>query len=772
MARSSVSGFPRIGPRRELKFATEGYWKGKTSADELAQVGSDLRRRNWELMREAGVDLIPSGDFTFYDQVLDAIAMVGAVPARYGHRGGEVDLDTYFAMARGRQTEGVDVVAMEMTKWFNTNYHYIVPELGPETRFTLSSDKPVAHYLEAKALGIETVPVLVGPVTFLLLAKPAPEVAADFDTLSVLDSLLDVYEEVLTRLGAEGAEWVQMDEPAFVQDRGAAELDALRAAYERLGRLEGRPKIVVKTYFDHAGEAYPVLRELPVEGVGLDFVAGGDNERLIAEHGGVEGKTLFAGVVNGRNIWINDFAATLDLLDRLKDKAAEVVVATSSSLQHVPVDKELETDLDPEIGQWLTFAVQKVGELVTVARGFSDGRDAIATELEQNRATLEARRNSARSVNPEVRRRVQALTDRDFSRPSGYADRSAVQQAELNLPLFPTTTIGSYPQTDEIRRARALLRSGSITPEQYAEEMRREVERVIRFQEKLDIDVLVHGEPERNDMVQYFAEQMDGYLFTTNGWVQSYGSRYVRPPVIYGDVSRPQPMTLEWLKYAQSLTDRPVKGMLTGPVTMLVWSFVRDDQPWEDTCIQLALAIRDEVNDLEAAGFHVIQVDEAALREGMPLRADRARRYLDWAVRCFRLTTSGVADKTNIQMHMCYSEFGDIIDAIDNLDADVALIEAARSNMELLDDFANAGYSRAVGPGVYDIHSPRVPSVDEMAEKLRVAASKLDRRWIWVNPDCGLKTRGWAETEPSLKNMVQAAAQLREEFAALEGSSA
>jgi 5-methyltetrahydropteroyltriglutamate--homocysteine methyltransferase len=772
MALSSVSGFPRIGPRRELKFATEGYWKGKTSAAELNQVGADLRSRNWALMRDAGVDLIPSGDFSFYDQVLDTIAMVGAVPVRYGHAGGEVDLDTCFAMARGRQTAGQDVVAMEMTKWFNTNYHYIVPELAPDTEFRLSSDKPVAHYLEAREQGIQTVPVLVGPVTFLLLSKPAPEVDDSFDPMTLLPKLLAVYEQVLARLGAEGAEWVQLDEPAFVQDRTAADLDALKTAYEQLSKVAGRPKIVVKTYFDHAGEAYPVLRDLEIEGVGLDFVAGPDNERLIAEHGGLGDKTLFAGVVNGRNIWKADFAQTLELLDRLKGSAAGIAVATSSSLQHVPVDLDLETELDPEIAGWLAFAVQKVTELVTVTKAFTDGPEAVAAELEANRAALEGRRNSTRSKNPGVRNRLEGLTDRHYARSSSYSDRIVTQQAELNLPLFPTTTIGSYPQTDEIRRARAQLRKGAITQEQYVEEMKHEVERVIRFQENLDIDVLVHGEPERNDMVQYFAEQMDGYLFTTNGWVQSYGSRYVRPPIIYGDVHRPHPMTVEWATYAQSLTDRPVKGMLTGPVTMLVWSFVRDDQPWSDTCTQLALAIRDEVNDLEAAGFKVIQVDEAALREGMPLRSERAKDYLDWAVRCFRLTTSGVSDRTNIQMHMCYSEFGDIIDAIDNLDADVALIEAARSNMELLEDFARAGYMRAVGPGVYDIHSPRVPSVDEMAEKLRVAAAKLERRWIWVNPDCGLKTRAWAETEPSLKNMVQAAAQVRKEFAALEGSPA
>lgn len=772
MALSSVSGFPRIGPRRELKFATEGYWKGSTSAEQLNEVASGLRRDNWELMKAAGVDLIPSGDFSFYDQMLDLIALVGAVPSRYGHAGGPVDLDTYFAMARGRQTAGQDVVAMEMTKWFNTNYHYIVAELSPDTEFKISSDKPVAHFLEAKALGIQTIPVLVGPVTFLLLSKGAPGAPEGFDPLTLLPKLLPVYEQVIAQLGAEGAEWIQLDEPAFVQDRTAGDLQALSAAYEQLSEVSGRPKIVVKTYFDHVGEAFPVLRDLPVEGIGLDLVAGPDNARLLAEQGGLGEKTLFAGVISGRNIWANDHSRSVELLNSLKASAGDIVVATSSSLQHVPVDLAQETDLDPEIAGWLAFAVQKVQELVTVTKAFTDGTDSVAAEIAANRAMHEGRRSSSRSINPGVRNRLEGLTEKDYSRSSSYADRSLIQQTELNLPLFPTTTIGSYPQTAEIRRARASLRSGSITPEQYTQEMKDEVERVIRFQEGVDLDVLVHGEPERNDMVQYFAEQMDGYLFTTNGWVQSYGSRYVRPPIIYGDIHRPYPMTVDWARYAQSLTDRPVKGMLTGPVTMLVWSFVRDDQPWSQTCTQLALAIRDEVNDLEAAGVKVIQVDEAALREGMPLRSGRAKDYLEWAVRCFRLTTSGVADRTNIQMHMCYSEFGDIIEAIDNLDADVALIEAARSNMELLEDFSRAGYVRAVGPGVYDIHSPRVPSVEEMVEKLRVAAGKLDKTWIWVNPDCGLKTRAWAETEPSLKNMVEAAAQLRKEFAALEGSPA
>ncbi|MEX2586401.1 MAG: 5-methyltetrahydropteroyltriglutamate--homocysteine S-methyltransferase [Actinomycetota bacterium] len=769
MAQSNVSGFPRIGPHRELKFATEAYWAGKTSAEELNKVGADIRRQNWAMMRDKGVDLIPSGDFSFYDQVLDTIALVGAVPDRYGHAGGKVDLDTYFAMARGRQTTDQDVIAMEMTKWFNTNYHYIVPELGPDTKFALSSDKPFDQYLEAKQQGIQTVPTLVGPLTFLLLGKPAPGVAEDFQPLDLLDALVPVYEQVIAKLGELGAEWVQLEEPILAQDRSPAELKELAGAYERLAEVAGRPKMVVKTYFEHVGEALPPLAGLPIEGLGLDFVAGEKNMDLLDGHGKLEGKTLFAGVVDGHNVWINDLAKSLRLLRRLTDLASEVVVSTSCSLQHVPVDLTLDPQLDPEVGAWLAFAVQKVDEVVILAGGMSQGVGAVTAEIESNAKALQSRRTSSRSVNPSVRDRMKSLSESDYSRTSEYAERQTVQSSQLNLPLFPTTTIGSYPQTDGIRRARAALRKKDITKEQYVEAMKEEVERVVRFQEKVGLDVLVHGEPERNDMVQYFAEQMDGYLFTTNGWVQSYGSRYVRPPIIYGDIHRPYPMTVEWLTYAQSLTDRPVKGMLTGPVTMLMWSFVRDDQPESDTCLQLALALRDEVKDLEAAGFHVIQVDEAAFREGLPLRSERRDDYLDWAVRCFRLTTAGVADETNIQMHMCYSEFGDIIEAIDALDVDVALIEASRSNMELLEDFAKQGYKRSVGPGVYDIHSPRVPSVEEMAEKLRIASKKLDRRWIWVNPDCGLKTRGWEETEPSLTNMVAAAVELRKEYSGTGG---
>ncbi len=762
---SNISGFPRIGPERELKAATERFWRGEASQDELEQVGRDIRRANWTFMKESGIDLIPSNDFSYYDQVLDTIALAGAVPARYEHPGGQVGLNTYFAMARGLQDEGVDVTAMEMTKWFDTNYHYLVPELGPHTEFALSSEKIFAEHAEARALGIETVPVLVGPVSLLLLGKSADGVAEDFDRLSLLDRLLPVYEEVLARLGASNVEWVQLDEPVLVQDRSPADLEAFGTAYERLGAAPKRPKIVVKTYFDHVGEAYPVLRGLPVEGLGLDFHRGEHNHQLIHDLGGLEGKTLFAGVVDGRNVWINDLTASLDLLEHLGAHADDLVVSTSCSLQHSPIDLDAETDLDPEIGSWMAFARQKVGEIAFLATGLNEGREAIAGELEANAGALEGRRTSSRTQNPAVRERLAALTDADSRRASKFPERRKAQQAKLGLPLLPTTTIGSYPQTAEIRQARTHLRQGRLGLEEYAGKMRSEVERVIRFQEDLGYDVLVHGEPERNDMVQYFAEQMDGYVFTQNAWVQSYGSRYVRPPVIYGDVLRPQAMTAEWAIYAQSLTEKPVKGMLTGPVTMLMWSFVRDDQPRSETCKQLALAIRDEVADLEAAGIAIIQVDEPAIREGLPLRRDRWEEYLDWAVFCFRVATSGVDDTTQIQTHLCYSDFGDIMAAIHAMDADVLLVEASRSRMELLSDFRREGYLQEVGPGVYDIHSPRVPSAEEMAEQLRLAIEVLEPHQIWVNPDCGLKTRGWPEVESSLRNMVEAARLVRSELA-------
>jgi len=779
MALSNVAGFPRIGPERELKFATEGYWRGEVSEPQLLEAAKRIRLDNWRFMQSAGIDLIPSNDFSLYDHVLDTIALVGAVPGRYGHGRGAVDLDTYFAMARGRQESGVDVTAMEMTKWFDTNYHYIVPELGPGMSFSLSSTKPFDEHAEAmEELGIDTVPVIVGPVSFLLLGKSADGVPEDFDRLSLLEPLLEVYGELIERLAGQGATWVQLDEPCFVEDRSEPELDALRLAYEELARVHERTRICVKTYFDHAGDAFGVLRDLPIEGIGLDFHREGadlaremeregpKNVELIANEGGLEGKWLFAGIVNGRNVWINELEHSLDLLGGLRGRCAELVVTSSCSLLHAPVDLDAEPPsevLDDELRSWMAFAKQKVGEVVTLARGLGEGRGAIATELDANDRALEDRRISQRTRNPAVRERVAALTDEDAHRQSPFEVRRESQHARLRLPLFPTTTIGSYPQTAEIRQARASLRQGEIDETEYQRRMRSEVERVIGFQEEVGLDVLVHGEPERNDMVQYFAEQMEGYVFTQNAWVQSYGSRYVRPPILFGDVSRPAPMTTDWIAFAQSLTAKPVKGMLTGPVTMLQWSFVRDDQSRSETCEQLALAIRDEVADLEAQEAKVIQVDEPAIREGLPLRRDRWGEYLRWAVYCFRVATAVVRDETQIHTHMCYSDFGDIMEQIQQMDADVLLIEAARSRMGLLHDWERTGYAQEIGPGVYDIHSPRVPPAEEMAELLEAAARVLPPEQLWVNPDCGLKTRAWPETEAALRNLVQAARQLREE---------
>ncbi len=755
MVFSNVHGFPRIGRRRELKFATERYWAGEASTDELAEAGRAIRRENWRLMHEAGIALIPSGDFSLYDQVLDVTSLVGAVPERF--RGAE---DPYFAMARGTS----EAPAMEMTKWFDTNYHFIVPELGPDTSFELSDTKPFDEYLEARELDIQTKPVLVGPVTYLLLSKPGEDAPEDLDPLTLLDPLVEVYAQVIGRLGELGADWVELHEPAFVEDRGEPELDALRRAYGRLGDVHGRPRIAVATYFDHAGGALGVLRDLPVEGVGLDFTRGGRNLELLREAGGLGGKTLFAGIVDGRNVWANDLRASLGLLEDLRARAEELVVSTSCSLQHVPMDVDDEPALDEELKGWMAFAVQKLHELVTLARALEDPGE-VARELDRSAALHDARRSSPRTRNPAVREGLEALGEKHTSRDGPFEQRRTVQRERLGLPSFPTTTIGSFPQTAELRAARAALRRGELDEADYEHRIRDEVEAVIRLQEELGLDVLVHGEPERNDMVQYFGERMDGYAFTDNGWVQSYGSRYVRPPIVYGDVSRPGPITIDWITYAQSLTDRPVKGMLTAPVTMLKWSFVRDDQPEADTCHQIALALRDEVLDLEKAAVPIVQIDDPAIREGLPLRHERWNEYLEWAVESFRICSSGVRDETQIVTHMCYSEFGDILDHIQRMDADVLLIEAARSRMELLHDWARTGYRGDVGPGVYDIHSPRVPSAEEMADLLREAARVLDADQLWVNPDCGLKTRRYEEVEPALRNMVDAARQLRKELA-------
>ena len=764
--RSTVHGFPRIGDRRELKAATEGYWAGRVPAQELEATARELRRQTWMFLRDAGIGQVPSNHFSLYDQVLDTCVLVGAVPERFGR---EMDLDTYFAMARGR----ADVTAMEMTKWFDTNYHYLVPELGPATRFALAAaPKPLVELAEARGLGISTRPVLLGPVTFLLLGKLADGAPAGFDRLSLLDPLLEVYAELLDELEAAGAGWVQLDEPAFAQDRSVAELDALGRAYDRLGGApshrgttpaHSRPKLLVSSYFDHLGDALGVLAASPVDGIGLDLTRdGARNLDLLAAAGGIGDRTLVAGVVDGRNVWVNDLERSLSTLATLLGLAGEVVVSTSCSLQHVPIDLEAEQALDPEVRPWLAFARQKVAEVATLARGLAEGTDAIAGELEANRRTLAARRGSARTTDPAVRRRLDAVGEPELRRASPYEVREKAQRARLGLPPLPTTTIGSFPQTGEVRKARAARRRGELDEAGYQDRMRSEIAEVIRVQDELELDVLVHGEPERNDMVQYFGEQLDGVAVTELGWVQSYGTRYVRPPIVYGDVSRPAPMTVAWLTYAQSLTERPVKGMLTGPVTMLKWSFERDDQPREATARQLALAIRDEMADLEAAGIGMIQVDEPALREALPLRRDRREAYLAWAVEAFRLATSGVRDETQVHTHMCYSEFGEILPAIDGLDADVTSIEAARSRMELVRDLEQAGYGREIGLGVYDIHSPRVPPPDEMAALLSEALEAVGPTRLWVNPDCGLKTRDYPEVLASLRNMVAAARAVRE----------
>ena len=762
-ARATVYGYPRQGPNRELKKSIEGYWKGRVTARTLRETAAGLRRANWQQLVDAGVDEVPTGDFSYYDHVLDTSVMVGAVPERHRDAVTAGALDGYFAMARGTQ----DVAPLEMTKWFDTNYHYLVPELGPDTVFTADSAKQVAELTEAITLGHSARPVLVGPVTYLLLAKPAPGVAADFEPLTLLDRLLPVYAEVLADLRAAGAEWVQLDEPALVQDRTRAELNAAARAYRDLGGLTDRPKLLVASYFDRLGEALPVLAKAPVEGLALDFTdAAAANLEDLAAVGGLRGKRLVAGVVNGRNIWINDYEKSLATLGTLLGLADRVDVAASCSLLHVPIDAAAERDIDPQILRWLAFARQKTTEIVTLAKGLAQGTGAIAAEITANRADLASRTTSAITHDPAVRARTAGVTDADGRRSQPYTERAAAQRAHLKLPLLPTTTIGSFPQTAELRTARADLRAGRIDTAGYEQRIENEIREVISFQEKTGIDVLVHGEPERNDMVQYFAEQLTGYLATQHGWVQSYGTRYVRPPVLAGDISRPEPMTVRWTSYAQSLTDRPVKGMLTGPVTMLAWSFVRDDQPLGDTARQVALALRDEVNDLETSGTSVIQVDEPALRETLPLRAADRAAYLDWATESFRLTTSGVRPDTQIHTHMCYAEFGDIVQAIDDLDADVISLEAARSHMQVARELAAHGYPREAGPGVYDIHSPRVPDADEAAALLRKGLEAIPAERLWVNPDCGLKTRGWPETKASLENLVAAARAVRTELPA------
>ncbi len=761
MVQAANLGYPRIGKRRELKRALEAYWAGKESSEALLATAAQLRQESWRFQQQAGLDLIPSGDFSLYDHVLDTIALVGAVPPRFGWTEGQVDLETYFTMARG--AEGVP--ALGLTKWFDSNYHYLVPELSAGQRFTLASSKPFDELAEAQALGIPARPVLLGPVSFLLLGRA---VEPGLDPLrDLLDALLPVYQEVVRRLAEQGAAWIQLDEPCLVQERSEADLAALRRAYTALATARGGAKLLVQTYFGHVGEAYQTLVSLPVEGVGLDLVRGPENLELLEQHGFPADKWLGAGVVDGRNVWRTDLDQALETLARVQRAvpAERLIVNPSSSLLHVPISVELEPPpvSGPDLRPWLAFAEQKVAEVVSLARAVRAGAAAIAEALARSREVVASRRTSALTRDQAVRARLQAVGEAELARAAPFAARRPAQRQRLGLPeLLPTTTIGSFPQTSDLRKARRQLRDGQLSEAEYDRAVEQATREVIRLQEELGLDVLVHGEFERGDMVEYFAERLRGFAFTQHGWVQSYGSRYVRPPLLYGDVSRPEPMTVRWATFAQSLTRKPVKGMLTGPITLLNWSFVRDDQPRAETCRQLALAVRDEVADLQAAGLRVIQVDEPALREGLPLRRERWPEYLTWAVDCFRLAVGVARPETQIQTHMCYSDFNDaaIFDSLEAMDADVLLIEFSRSAEGLLDVFRRRGYSRDIGPGVYDVHSPAVPDVAEMIRRLRSILSTLDPGQVWVNPDCGLKTRGWAEVIPSLRNMVAAARQV------------
>jgi 5-methyltetrahydropteroyltriglutamate--homocysteine methyltransferase len=746
---ATILGAPRIGPNRELKRAVEGYWAGRIDRAKLEEVAATLRSQSLSALAQAGLDSIPVNTFSYYDQVLDTAVLLGALPTRV--HGVADDLDRYFAAARGT----ADIAPLEMTKWFDTNYHYIVPEIGPQITFALNSAKVLSELKEAQAQGISARPVIVGPITFLALSKAVDGGSAPIDRLG---ELLPLYVELLAQLADAGAEWVQIDEPVLVTDilDDAAEL--AERVYSALAGAAKRPAILVATYFGELGAALPALARTPIEAIAVDFVAGGDQP--IAGVPGLADKLLVVGVVDGRNIWRTNLEAALARLGALRASAGAVAVSTSCSTLHVPYSLDPEDGPDDALRSWLAFGAEKVFEVATLAVALRDGRAKVAGEIEASNLAAASRAQDPRLHNGAIRARLQTVLAGGIGRGPA-AERRKAQDARLNLPSLPTTTIGSFPQTVDIRKARAALVAGEIDEAEYTDRMKAEVEAVIRLQEGLGLDVLVHGEPERNDMVQYFAEQLDGFFATRNGWVQSYGSRCVRPPVLFGDVTRQQPMTVQWATYAQSLTSKPVKGMLTGPVTILAWSFVRDDQPLADTANQVALAIRDETVDLQSAGIAIIQVDEPALRELLPLRDGDKAAYLKWAVEAFRLSTSGVSDATQIHTHLCYSEFGEVIGAIADLDADVTSIEAARSHMEVLDDLNGIGFAGSVGPGVYDIHSPRVPTADEMVTSLRHALDAVPAERLWVNPDCGLKTRKTDEVTESLRNMIAAAVAVR-----------
>ncbi|MFS4470235.1 5-methyltetrahydropteroyltriglutamate--homocysteine S-methyltransferase [Chryseobacterium sp. T20] len=762
-----ILGYPRIGSKRELKKACEQYWSGKILLEELLNTGRTICNQNWNIQKEAGIDLIPCNDFSYYDQVLDMSLVVGAIPTRYHEvvlKKNNTELDLYFAMARGYQKDGLDITAMEMTKWFDTNYHYIVPEFYKNQQFKLSSDKIFNEFAGAKQAGINAKPVIIGLVSYLLLGKEKEE---GFDKLELAGNLLPVYTEILTKLQDQGAEWIQFDEPFLALDLTDKAKEIYLSVYAEIRKRFPKLKFIVATYFDGLKDNASLAVSLPVNTLHVDLVR---NPEQLDEILNVipDSLSLSLGVIDGRNIWKNDYEKSLSFIRKAVEKlgSERILIAPSCSLLHSPCDLDFETNLNPEIKNWLAFAKQKVKEVVTLkelASGTENGQ--ILEAFEENKKAIESRRTSSLIHNDQVKQRANAVTEKDAQRINTFKIRKEEQQEVLQLPLFPTTTIGSFPQTTEVRSWRAKFKKGELTAEQYDALLKEETQRTIRWQEDIGIDVLVHGEFERNDMVEYFGEQLEGFVFTKNGWVQSYGSRCVKPPVIFGDVSRPTPMTVYWSEYAQSQTEKWVKGMLTGPVTILQWSFVRDDQPRSETCKQIALAIRDEVVDLEKAGIRIIQIDEPAIREGLPLRKTDWQNYLKWAVEAFRISASGVEDATQIHTHMCYSEFNDIIENIADMDADVITIECSRSQMELLNAFADFKYPNEIGPGVYDIHSPRVPSKEEMIELLRKAQNVIPANQLWVNPDCGLKTRHWEETEKALIAMVAAAKEASVEYA-------
>lgn len=764
--KTSNLGHPRIGAHRELKRACEKYWSDRTPLEDLIEMGKSIRKENWKLQQGKGIDLIPSNDFSFYDQVLDTTLMVGAVPERYTNLQTSDNslLDLYFAMARGLQKQGVDVIAMEMTKWFDTNYHYIVPEFTKDQEFGLLSLKAVEEFKEAKSLGIHTKPVLLGPVTYLLLGKEKEE---GFHRLDLLPKLLPVYHSILERLSDAGATWVQFDEPVLATDLSDKGKRAISQVYRGIAETFPNLKTLLAGYFGDYGNNLDTVIELPICALHLDLKKGPDQlDRVLSSSKLNERLSLSLGVIDGRNIWKNDFASSLRLIQQAKRQLGQerTIISPSCSLLHVPYDLGLEKNekvLSKEIKDWMAFAKEKLEELRSLKKlALSPDFESHQLFLD-NVASMQRRRSSGLIHRSMVKQRVGQLDKTDYHRKSPFEKRKVLQESELRLPLFPTTTIGSFPQTKEVRRNRSLFKKGDLNEGQYVEYLKNETKKAISLQNEIGLDVPVHGEFERNDMVEYFGEQLEGFTFTQNGWVQSYGSRCVKPPIIYGDVSRPRPITVFWSSFAQSLTEKPVKGMLTGPVTILQWSFVRDDQPRSSTCEQIALAILDEVLDLEKEGIGIIQVDEPAIREGLPLRKEDWGHYLDWAIGAFRLSTSGAKDSTQIHTHMCYSEFNDIIKGIAEMDADVITIECSRSQMELLDAFHEFDYPNDIGPGVYDIHSPRVPSEEEILKLLQKAGKVLPASKLWVNPDCGLKTRGWEETKNALKVMVSAAQQMR-----------